>query len=171
MRIPPPFLLIILFFGLYAFTPSSGSLEERKTELKEIAQKLANDDDNNSFLQSLRPTKSDLKTIFNPDAVETIWKYSENMYSTIPKNAIQPNMKQTEIHVYSALSKDIKDGLTHQLPGGYTRISQRYKDDVIIYGLKYTEPNKPSGYSLNSFYYLEDHWICIPKTFRAFTRN
>lgn len=171
MRIHSSLLFVLFLFSIYAFSPALNTLEDREKELKEIALQLINDDAKNTFLQSLRPSKEDISVLFNSDAVEAIWKYSENKYNTIPDNAISPKNSQTEVHLYSALSKDLKEGLRHELPGGYTRIAKRYKDDVIIYCLKYTEPNKPAGYSLNSFYYVGDHWVCIPKAFNAFNRN
>ena len=111
----------------------------------------------------------DLQGIFrSAQDVGDVWMYAADMYASMPPDAIKPGASRTEVIVVSVMAADLKNGVSHDLPGGYNKLVGHIKDNVRIYGIKYVEPGKDIGFSLNAFFKVNGHWVLIPKTWRAF---
>ncbi len=161
----------LLFLGL-SLSISANAQDSQEKELRQLADQLRNDKTGSEVIQGLRPSKADIEAIFtSPEDVKLVEEYVDKMFSSITQGAVKPGMHRTETIVLSLNSTYLKAGAPHDLPGGYNWIKDSYNDLVMIYGLKFVEPGKTSGYSLNSFYYVNDHWVCIPKVYRAFPRE
>ena len=98
----------------------------------------------------MRPTKSDIAYIFNSEeAVEKVAAYIENMYSTMPADGIKPGENRTEIVVFNKDTDFLKTDREGNIPGGYYEISDNYKRGRMLYMVKFVEPGKDLGFSLN----------------------
>lgn len=162
-------LLASLFTGI-AF--SQNTIETKEvSELRKIANQLREDDDTD-LLNALKPTAEDLSTIFkDQEAQELVATYIKRIYARLPTDAVKPKEHQTGLLVLSVTSDDLKAQKQHDMPGGYNWIKDRFNSGITVYGVKFVEPGKSIGYSLNSFYYVNDHWVCIPKVYRAFPQE
>ena len=165
-----PYILILLAV-LFSVSTNFAQSDKEK-QLTEIAEKLRNDATGNVFLKTLKPTMDDFQKIFvTVDDVGEVWMYTEEMYTSMKEGAVKPGANRTETIVLNVTSANLKAGAEHQMPGGYNWIKDKFKNGITIYGLKFVEPGKTSGYSLNAFFFVNNHWVCIPKVYRAFPRE
>ncbi|MDX2361846.1 MAG: hypothetical protein QNK23_13640 [Crocinitomicaceae bacterium] len=161
-------LLSLLTTVMLLLTGWSTAQSTATTELNEIAEKLRHDNDN-SFINTLKPDLEDLQEIFvSIDDVGDAWMYVEDMFSELAEGDIQPGANRTETIIIKITGAELKAGNGQELPGGYTETKDHFKDRITIYGLKFVEPGETSGYSLNAFFKVNGHWVCIPKAYRAF---
>ena len=163
--------LLLLVVALINVTSSIAQSDKEK-QLTEIAEKLRNDATGNEYLKTLKPSMDDFQKIFiSAEDVGEAWMYTEEMYASMNAGAVKPGAHRSETIVLSVSSADLKAGAKHQMPGGYNWIKDKFKNGITIYGLKFVESGKTSGYSLNAFFYVNNHWVCIPKVYRAFPRE
>jgi hypothetical protein len=126
-------------------------------------------DANNKVMISMKPTKSDIEFIFNSEeAVEEVSSYIEKMYATMPSSGIKPGENRTEIIVYNKNTDFLKTDREGNIPGGYYSISDNYNRGRMLYMVKFVEPGKQLGFSLNCFAFIDGRWVCFPKVYRAF---
>lgn len=162
-------LLVSLFTGV-AFSQNNIETQE-VSELRKIADQLRGDDDT-ELLNALKPSKEDLSVIFqDQEAQLLVATYIKRIYARLPIDAVKPKEHQTALLVLSVNSDDLKAQKQHDMPGGYNWIKDRFNSGITIYGVKFVEPGNTIGYSLNSFYYVNNHWVCIPKVYRAFPQE
>lgn len=161
--------ILLLLIALIGTTPLFAQTD---ADLEKIADQLRNDATGSEFIQTLKPTEEDIKAIFNSEeGVKRVSEYVDKMFSSITKGAIDIETRRSETIVLKINSTYLKAGAPHKLPGGYNWIKDEFNELINIYGLKFVEPGKTSGYSLNAFFYVNDHWVCIPKPYRAFPRE
>jgi len=163
---------ILLVFVLFLINVNYAQTDQEES-LREIASTLRNDNTGKTEIKKLRPTQEDLEAIFiKPESVKLVSDYLEKMFATIDEDrGVDPGTHRSETIVFKIKSNYLKVGVPHQLPGGYNWIKDEFKDFITIYGLKFVEPGKTSGYSLNAFFFVNNHWVCIPKVYRAFPRE
>lgn len=158
--------ILITFILLSFYNNAQGS---REKDLAQVAEKIRIDPTGNEYLKTLKPSMDDFQKIFvSAGAVGDVWMYTEEMYAGMGEGAVNPGSHRTETIIINVSGANLRAGAEHGLPGGYNSIKDHFKPGVMIYGIKFLEPGKEAGYSLNAFFYVNNHWVCIPKAWRAF---
>ena len=85
---------------------------------------------------------------------------------TLPQSRllIAPNPGQTEVLVRAETSDRLRAlGGSDRLPGGYQKIASEFRPGLTIYSWEFVEPGKKFGMSYNALYYVNGHWVFVPK--------
>ncbi len=162
-RLTYPFVLLILLAAC-----TGDGIPATAEGVKTLAEKLRTDRDN-EFLQTLRPSRADALAICSSeDAANQLYKYTEEMYTSIPEDAITSGEEQTVIMVFSCTTDQMKKKEENQLPDGYTHVAENWKNGLTFYQFKYVAPGEELGLSYDALVYINNHWVLLPKSFRAF---
>ncbi len=161
-------IVFILTIALLSFSTVAQTSEGPKG-LAEIAEALRGTDDA-KVLKDLRPSKKDVAAIFNDGSCqETIMNYIDKMYGAMEGDVINPRAKYTDLIYFSENTSTFINGESHNFPGGFNgELKSCFKENIDVHLIKYVEPGMTSGFSLNCFIFVNEHWILIPKPYRAF---
>ena len=146
------------------------SLLPQEIKVKTIALALQeNDTEASALLESLKANYEDCLAIvtLEKDAWK-LWKYAKITYHKSDINAIEAKPGQTEIMIQSANTSHLKQGSNTGLPGGYSSIAAKFKDNLLIYAFRYVSPGSKIGMRFDGLIFVKDKWVFIPKMWRAF---
>lgn len=146
------------------------SLLPQEIEVKTIALALQeNDAEAIDLLESLKASYEDcLEIVCLENDAWNLWKYAKLTYHKANIQAIYAKPGQTELIIQSANTSHLKQGSNKGLPGGYSSIATKFKDDLIIYSFCYANPGSTIGMRFDGLIYVRNKWVFIPKMWRAF---
>lgn len=146
------------------------SLLPQEIEVKTIALALQeNDAEAIALLESLKASYEDcLEIVLLEDDAWKLWKYAKITYHKSDINAIEAKPGQTELVIQSANTSHLKQGSNTGLPGGYSSIATKFKDNLVIYAFRYVSPGSTIGMRFDGLIFVKDKWVFIPKMWRAF---
>ena len=139
--------------------------------IKLIEEKLL-PDSNHTFLKTLRPTLEESKAIFKTDEIALkVFEYSElkwNALENVSENSMKPTSPEFKIKINRASGAQLDYGLTYGLPMEYLKLGSYLKEEVLVFGFEYLNPDDSSQKSRAAFYRSPERWVFIPQTFKAF---
>lgn len=122
---------------------------------------------------AMEPTLAQYEKVFADKAMAKAYhdknKEQWSKFKAGGKLPIPIKPAQTELKVLEATTEDFvaKNERAKAFPGGYSTAATAFQPKLTAYGVKFLEPGKTLGFSLNAFYYLDGKWIFIPKPWRA----
>ena len=163
-------IYVVPVFCVILLNASVASCQETYTGDTAGLERLAKDlNGNRDLLMKLRPTDADIAAMTSSQAsAKQLKAYLDKLYSSIPASGIGGKAGQTKVRIRSGKMSEIKAGTDRHMPGGYQRTAKHYADELVVYSVAYTEPDKELGMRFDVFVYLKDHWVCAPKMWRAF---
>lgn len=146
------------------------SLLPQEIEVKTIALGLQeNDAEAIALLESLKANYEDcLEIVSSEKDAWALWKYAKITYHEADIHAIEAKPGQTELIIESANTNHLKQGGASGLPGGYSSIADKFKDNLIIYAFRYASPGSTAGMRFDGLVFVRNKWVFIPKMWRAF---
>ncbi len=125
---------------------------------------------NADFLPSLKPSEADIAALFDPSATAQISAYVAKTYEELAKAKIGGKEGQTELLFNTAQSDDFvaANEAAKAFPGGYTMNAAKFKPGITWYAWKYVKPGETLGMAFDGLTFVNNHWVWIPKPFRAF---
>lgn len=122
-----------------------------------------------TFLPSLRPTAKDLETLFDPAVRDAVGSYVETMYTEIKPAAVGAKEGQSEVILTAATSDDFRNKTAQagEFPGGYQEHGDKFLPGARWYRWQFVKPGETSGMAFDGLTYVHDHWIWVPKPWRA----
>ncbi len=161
-------LIIICLFLCFTSCSKSGTPEG---ELRYIVKNLQNDEGFKN-LKKLRPSEEDFKKIFvNDEVAKLVSEYSKRRWAVVddlPVDMMNPNNETDKIAIVSSNKEQLVQWRHKGLPENYTALAEFIKDDVVIYGMKYVNQEGRVIKQRAGFFNVDDKWILIPETFKAF---
>lgn len=116
----------------------------------------------------LIPSKADMEAVFESKelAANIYEKYAPLFKKSF---VLKPNQGQTELLLWEATTDDLKanTGNTSRFPGGYRDVARHLKSGLKVYRWKFVEPGKTLGMAFDGLYFVNGHWVVIPKPWRA----
>lgn len=136
----------------------------------ELIAKMANPD----FIQTLKPSRADIATLFDENLVDSCMQCVDSMYQQSVKI---PNLSQQhEIDVVAAPAGLLRwsNMLSEKFPGGYRDIAGWMTPNRIWLTWTITSKVNKEHNQLNTIRYdglvwLDDKWVWLPKIFRYLT--
>jgi len=124
---------------------------------------------NSSFLPSLRPTDADIEALFDASVVAPMKAYVAKTYAEISKAKIGGKDGQTELLFKIAKSEDFvaMNEAAKDFPGGYSSNGAMFKPGVTWYAWKFVKPGETTGMAFDGLTFVNQHWVWVPKPFRA----
>ena len=122
-----------------------------------------------TFLPSLRPTADDLAALFDPSVRDAVREYVDKLYADIKPAAVGAKDGQSELILTGATSDDFrnKTAAAAEFPGGYQEHGSKFLPGVRWYRWQFVKPGETSGMAYDGLTYVRDHWVWIPKPWRA----
>ena len=159
-------IVLMCFIGLHLHGQNS-TVEQ----WYQVISKLRNDV-NHNFLKTLRPVTADFELLFlNKDYADKAMTYANTKWDGIdkvPDHSMKPPHDTDKVRLLKATKQDLLASITHGLPEDYSTLGKYLKDDVVVYGLQYVDDNGEEQKTRAAFFYVNDRWIIIPQTFKAF---
>ncbi|WP_242158353.1 hypothetical protein [Aestuariivivens sediminis] len=160
---------ILCFFGFIGF--HSFSQGDTRHALFDVISKLR-EDVNHQFLKTLKPSPSDCNVIFlNDTYAQRGCDYANEKWSgieSVPDDSMKPKHKTDKVKVLAATKQELAASKTNGLPKAYNILAKYIKDDVVVYGFMYLNDDGSEQKTRAAFFYVNDKWIIIPRTFKAF---
>ncbi len=122
---------------------------------------------------SLKPTIEDAKALFTKEGdAKKAFNYVAKAFDQIEKakEYIQPKADQNDYILLSATLKEIKEGKGDgvEFQGGYKKVIQKFKDDVVLYIFKFVKKGETQGMTYHGLTYVNNHWVILFKVWKAF---
>jgi hypothetical protein len=115
-----------------------------------------------ALTQPLQPGLGDLRAIFNQPFADRAFRYYSRLWSA--DTAIAPKPGQTEVLVRAETSDRLRMlGGSDHLPGGYEKIAGEFRPGLTIYSWAFLAPGSNFGMAYNALYYVNGHWVFVPK--------
>lgn len=148
-------------------TVASGAktVEDAKKVLLPI---LAEGADQYGILDKMAPTDDDLKAIFTDDMFDKAKAYYSEMFSESPGGRVTKE-GQTALLVWAATTEELQkgEGDSRKFPGGYRHVAEKLKPGLTFFRFKFVAPGSTSGMAFDGLTYVNDHWVWVPKPWRA----
>lgn len=118
---------------------------------------------------SMRPMTSDLEAIFDAPAVPKVDSWLAKEWSSSQKLVIRPKKGQTEIKLWSATGTELAQGTgsAKDFPPEYRKIGEHLAPDRLFFRFKFVEPGKDTTVAYDAMTFVGDHWLLVPKAWRA----
>jgi hypothetical protein len=131
-----------------------------------LARFLAPGADRVALTKALRPSLADCRAIFAGSFADKAYQYCEAAWRS-GEFVISMHPEQTEVLVSAIRSDDLRaSGEATHLPRGYAKIANVIRPGITIYVWEYVRPGKMFGMAYDGLYYVNDHWVWIPKPYR-----
>ena len=117
---------------------------------------------------ALRPTEADYQTLFQPEFAKRAFEFYDPFWGS-GELFVRPNTGQTQLRIVKADVNDIRAGNAagREMPGGYKKIIDQFKDDNTIYSFKFLAPGEDLGMSYTGLIHVNGHWRLFPKLWRV----
>ena len=122
--------------------------------------------DRAALTRRLRPSRMDYSTVFEQPFADRAYKFYESWWNS-GEMEIAPQPGQTELLVYAVRSDDLREGSGRHLQRGYEEVADVIKPGLTIYRWRYVKPGRRFGMAYDGLYYVNDHWVWIPKPYRV----
>jgi hypothetical protein len=122
-----------------------------------------------SLSQNLRPSKADYSTVFTDEFAAKLAALYDPAWES-GALVLKPNEGQTELLLRAVPSAEIKawsKTASDDLPGGYEKIKDHFRDGHTIYAFKFVKPGETLGMAYDGLVHVNGHWRIFPKPFRA----
>ncbi len=134
-----------------------GTVDGAKQRLMELTQPGV---DFVKAVQSLKPAPEDLEAIFGQSVLAAIQNHVDNMYAKLGEG--QPIKEVYRVDcVWSDEIRSWTREARDKMPGGYQRLAPSIKPGLTFCRFKAT------GGSYDSLVFVRNHWVLVPKPFRA----
>lgn len=125
--------------------------------------------DTKALTAALKPDKADYEAVFTPDLAPKVQEAHVPLWASNP--AIGPKAGQTEARITATVpTAEIKEwnkNASDNLPGGYQKIKDNFKDGLTVYAFDFVEPGKEHGMAFDILVHVNGHWRFFPKPWRA----
>lgn len=150
-----------------ASDPPAGDIKLDEAK-KFLGQFLKEGADHAALSKDLVPKDEDYAAVFVDDVVAK----AKETYGPMWKDGamkLAPKEGQTELLLWAATGAQLQkgEGDAEQFPGGYKKIADKLKPDVVFYRFKFTKPGETIGMAFDGLVYVNGHWTIFPKPWRA----
>ncbi len=124
--------------------------------------------DTKALTAALKPDKADYEAVFTGDFAAKVAAAHAPLWESKP--AIGPKEGQTELMLNGVSSTDLKawaKNASDNLPGGYEKIKDNFKDGLTVYAFKFVKPGEDTGMAFDGLVHVNGKWRIFPKPFRA----
>ena len=125
--------------------------------------------DTKALTAALKPDKKDYAAVFSDSLAPKVEAAHAPMWEQNP--AIGPKPGQTVARITAKVtSADIKAWNANaeaNLPGGYKKIKDEFRDGLTLYKFDFVEPGKDAGMSFDILVNVNGHWRFFPKPWRV----
>lgn len=138
-------------------------------ELTKIIDQLKSDQ-NHTYLRTFIPTFEDLKVVFEEEAAQQIFEFSEGRFADLdqlPDDAMKPVSEEVTLEIQSATKEDLLGGIANDLEEGYLGMAKYLKDGERVYGFHYLNTAGEVEKSRAAFFKAGEKWVFIPRPFMA----
>lgn len=127
----------------------------------------APDADLEALTAALFPTEAEVHMVYKDPLASKM--YEGYVAAFKPGIKFGPKPGQDElIVVYTTTAKLQRgDAALQEFPGGYKKVLQYFKTNVPIVRFKFVKSGETSGYAFDGLVYVNDHWVIMPKPWRA----
>ncbi len=143
----------------------SKTVEDAKKVLLPI---LTDGADQYGILDKMAPTDDDLRAIFTDDMFDNAKAYYAEMFSESPGGRVTKE-GQTALLVWAATTEELQkgEGDSRKFPGGYRHVAEKLKPGLTFFRFKFVAPGSTTGMAFDGLTYVNDHWVWVPKPWRA----
>jgi hypothetical protein len=125
--------------------------------------------DTKALTAALKPTPADYTSVFTADIAAKVEAAHAPMWATNP--AIGPKEGQTEARIVAAVTtaeiKEWNKNASDNLPGGYQKIKDNFKDGLTVYKFDFVKPGEDAGMSFDILVHVNGNWRLFPKPWRV----
>jgi hypothetical protein len=124
-------------------------------------------EDHHAITQSLKPSAEDVRAVYaEPLATALITSYDE-MFT--PDAVIEPKPEHKQLLTTFTTTGHLKAGdpVLGDFPGGYKEVLDYFVSDVPIGRFKFVEQGETLGLAFDGLIFVNDHWVFMPKPWRA----
>jgi hypothetical protein len=125
--------------------------------------------DYKTLSSALRPSKADYEAVFSSGFATKAAAIYDPAWDA-GQLVLKPKGGQTELLLHGIPTADIKawsPNAAADLPGGYQKIKDEFKDGNTVYSFKFVKPGETSGMAFDGLVFVNGHWVVMPKPFRA----
>jgi len=115
----------------------------------------------------LKPSPADVRAVFDePLATRLVALYARLFRSGA---AIGPKPGQSTYRVWQTTTGKLRPGhpALGQFPGGFRKVSRFLIRDVPVARFKFVAPGKQLGMAFAALFYVNGHWVFMPKPWRG----
>jgi hypothetical protein len=123
--------------------------------------------DASALSKALRPSSDDYRAIFEGQTASDMESAASAAWDS-GALVIKGKAEQTEIRIKSATTEDLRaqNPAGKEFPGGYARVAQHLKPGLLVYRFSFIEPGHDLGMAYDGLYFVNGHWVIIPKPWR-----
>ncbi len=168
--------LLVLFCRIpLAAQNSPADFPEGKEGLVKLAKYLATSDmdDREKMSLLLWPDPTDYTLVFEDEIISRMKKYHAHVRRNY-RILVQPMIRtQLEVRVWEADRDQIiqHEGDAAFFAGGYVELAPMIKPGMVLYRLKYAEPDRYLGSTYDLFVYLHGQWIFFPRPYQVLQKG
>ena len=152
---------------LISCSETTNSSEELKTIVEQLKQ-----DSDHQFLKTLRPSESDIKSIFaTEEAQELVLAFSNSRWDIIDQvdqNSMKPTSDDATLVILYATKDELINATTNNISEDYMKLAAHLNDAVTLYGIQYLNADGTEQKKREAFFKVNEKWVLIPRAFAAF---
>ncbi len=150
--------------GKPAPTEIAGSEQDARRMLSEFLKPNA---DTAKLIYALKPSEDDVRAVYREPLATTMIEAYAGLFR--PGIKIGPKAGQTELLTYYSTTGALRaqDQMLQYFPGGYGKVLEYMIPDFPIVRLKFVKPGETSGLGLDGLIFVNNHWVLMPKPWRA----
>ena len=122
--------------------------------------------DRKALTQALRPGRADYAAIFKQPFADKAYRlHAPHWQSGAAEISMEPD--QTELVIYPVPGDELREyGYASHVQGGYEDVAGLMKPGLTLYTWRYREPGRKVGIKYDGLYFVNGHWVWIPKPYR-----
>jgi hypothetical protein len=124
-------------------------------------------EDHGALTLSLKPAPEDVRAVYAEPLATSLIKGYEQMFQ--PGAVIEPKPEHKQLFTTFTTTGHLKAGdpVLDEFPGGYRDVLNYFVGDVPIAQFKFVAPGETLGLSFDGLIFVNDHWVFMPKPWRA----
>jgi hypothetical protein len=124
-----------------------------------------------ALTMALMPGRADYEAILTTgDLAKKAEQEYAALWDVVKKQPIGPKEGQTEMRVWLTKTEDLKAhaGNADRFPGGYGRVADKLRPGLLVGCWDYVRPGEDLGMAYDGLYFVNHHWVLMPKPWRVF---
>ena len=124
-------------------------------------------EDHGALTLSLKPSPEDVRAVYAEPLASALIDAYEGMF--VPGAVIEPKPEQKQLLAIFTTTGRLKAGdpVLDEFPGGYQDVLRYIVADVPIGRFKFVQPGETLGLAFDGLIFVNDHWVFMPKPWRA----
>jgi len=116
---------------------------------------------------AILPTEAEVHMVYKDPLASSMYEGYAAMMKPGIKFGPKPD-QDSLLLIYTTTAKlQSRDAVLREFPGGYKDVLQYFKADVPIVRFKFVKSGETTGLAFDGLVYVNDHWVIMPKPWRA----